>query len=187
MGIPMLLFDIIIKKDTLIIILLLLGILTRVQGQELFSKNYVNLEGSENWIASSLLENNNKYYINGGYSVILEDCDTYWSRGVFIVSIDSIGQLVNKEHYSFCEKYIYEGSKNSMIFSTNSFVSCGSVFYNDTTMTSIYIMGLDYDLDTTFYQEYKTDTTSKRALDITSTYDGGHVICGFVRYLFKSE
>jgi len=169
-------FFIFFMKKTIFILLLTIGLNSK--SQELFNNNYINNDGSGNWISSTMIYKNNNFYLNGGYSVLLEDCQSYWSRGMFLLSIDSIGNMTNKKHYSSCEKKIYEGNFNSLIYVGNSLYSCGVIYHLSASISSIFLTNLTQELDTLCFIEVIVDTTSKRAYSLCSTYDNNIVICG---------
>ena len=170
------------KVKLVIIIILTYLCLATVQGQNLFNKNYQNTDGSGNWIVFNLIVKDNLYILNGGYSVLREDCNSYWSRGTFLISIDSIGSIINNKHYSYCNKSIYEGSGNSIIScsSEDRFYSCGVVFYNDTAVSSDYLTCLNQNLDTLNFFEYNSDTTTKRVFSLCNSNDSCFVLAGSV-------
>lgn len=164
-------------KKTILFILSLLTIGISSKSQELFNYNYPNNDGSGNWISSTMIYKNNNFYLNGGYSVRLEDCQSYWSRGIFFLSIDSIGNMKNKKHYSSCEKKIYEGNFNSLISVGNSLYSCGYKYYLSDSISSIFLTNLTQELDTLCFIEI-VDSTTKRALSLCTTNDNNLIVCG---------
>ena len=168
------------RTRLLIITVFVCFCLSKTNGQNLFNKNYVNTDGSGNWIAYNLILNDSLYIINGGYSVLRENCSSYWSRGTFLVSIDTAGNLINKKHFSDCEKRIYEGSRRSIVLSPNQdlIYSCGVVFYNDVPISSDYLAVFDFNLDTLSFFEYNLDTTSKRVYSLCNSKDNCLVLAG---------
>jgi hypothetical protein len=150
------------------------------QEDVLFNNNYQNDEGSGNWISSGMILNGDNYVINGGYSVIMDDCSDVWTRGICFIEIDSLGDLTKKKHFSFCGNSIYEGRNKSLLKNNNGYYATSYNIYSDTAISSIILFNLDNSLDTTSTFEYFKDTTSKRAWGITSTYDNAFVIVGSI-------
>jgi hypothetical protein len=167
-------------KRTLILLTIVTVFLGNLQAQFLFNNNYQNTDGSGNWIASGMLVKNQSFYMNGGYSVINEDCNSFWSRGIFLVKINYLGEIENKVHYSNCNKSIYEGFSNSFIQFDNNFAACGMHDYNGTNLTSVYMFMFNENLDTVLCNEYKIDTTSKRVWDLIRTNDNGFALMGAI-------
>ncbi len=167
-------------KRIIIILIIVTVFLDNLQAQVLFNNNYQNTDGSENWISSGMLVKDQSFYMNGGYSVINEDCNSYWSRGIFLVKINNLGEIENKVHYSNCNKSIYEGFSNSFIQFDNNFASCGMHDYNGTNFTSVYMLKFNENLDTISYNEFKIDTTSKRIWDLIRTNDNGFALIGAI-------
>ncbi len=153
-----------------------------IPAQVAFNKNYQNTDGSGNWVAFNLIVKDSLFILNGGYSVLRDNCNSYWSRGTFFVAIDTIGDIVNKKHYSDCEKSIYEGSRRSIVISPdqNTIYSCGVVFYSDLNVSSDYFTIVDFNLDTVSFFEYNLDTTTKRVFSLCNTNDNCVVLAGSV-------
>ena len=99
----------------LTLIYLLFFLYSSSQDDIVFNNNYKNDEGSGNWISSGMILDGNDYVINGGYSVIMDNCSDVWTRGICFIEIDSLGDISNKKHFSFCNNTIYEGRNKSII------------------------------------------------------------------------
>ncbi|MFO7790753.1 MAG: T9SS type A sorting domain-containing protein [Bacteroidales bacterium] len=162
----------------LTLIYLLFFLYSSSQDNIVFNNNYKNDEGSGNWISSGMIIDGNDYVINGGYSVIMDNCSDVWTRGICFIEIDSLGDISNKKHFSFCNNTIYEGRNKSIIKNNNGYFATSYKICSDTAISSIILFKLDNNLDTINTYEYFKDTTSKRAWGITSTYDDGFVIVG---------
>jgi len=144
----------------------------------MFSKNYTDTVGCGSWISSSLIYNNNSFYINGGDLVLREDCDSYWSRGLCFLKIDSVGNLKKTTYLTDCDKVIYEGNFSSLVINNNVLFSCGHSYEYDEDTSSCFLLSLDTNLDTISFVDFIKDTTTKRALSLAVTLDNNLIMCG---------
>lgn len=164
------------KKRLFLILFSLSAIVS--YSQIMFSENYTDTVGCGNWISSSLIVNDNWYYINGGDYVLREDCNSYWSRGLCFLKIDSVGSLKKTTYLTDCDKVIYEGNFSSLVINNSILFSCGHSYEYDEDKNSCFLLSMDTNLDTISYIDFIRDTTTKRVLSLHITNDNNLIVCG---------